>query len=45
MNILKNGNLAINDLDAVVYEDVSNQISEEFRRKRIGEQSGKMIGL
>ena len=34
MNILKNGNLAINDLDAVVYEDVSNQISEEFRRKR-----------
>jgi len=34
MNILKNGNLAINDLDAVVYEDVSNQIYEEFRRKR-----------
>ena len=34
MNILKNGSLAINDLDAVVYEDVSNQIYEEFRRKR-----------
>ena len=34
MNILKGGKLAINDLDAVVYEDVSNQLSEEFRRKR-----------
>ena len=34
MHILKNGHLAINDLEAVVYEDVSNQISEEFRRKR-----------
>jgi len=34
MHILQNGHLAINDLDAVVYEDVSNQITEEFRRKR-----------
>lgn len=34
MHILQNGHLAINDLGAVVYEDVSNQIAEEFRRKR-----------
>lgn len=34
IHILQNGHLAINDLDAVVYEDVSNQIAEEFRRKR-----------
>tara|TARA_B100001142_G_scaffold309115_1_gene341290 strand:+ start:1324 stop:2502 length:1179 start_codon:yes stop_codon:yes gene_type:complete len=34
MNILIKKRLAINDLDAIVYEDVSNQISEEFRRKR-----------
>lgn len=34
MNILIKKKLAINDLDAIVYEDVSNQISEEFRRKR-----------
>ncbi len=34
MHILQNGYLAINDLEAVVYEDVSNQITEEFRRKR-----------
>ena len=34
LHILKRGYLAINDLNAVVYEDVSNQISEEFRRKR-----------
>ena len=40
MNILKNGNLAINDLDAVVYEDVSNQIYEEFRRKLLSLAKG-----
>jgi len=34
MNILIKKKIAINDLDAIVYEDVSNQISEEFRRKR-----------
>ena len=34
MNILQNGHKTINDLQAIVYEDVSNQISEEFRRKR-----------
>ena len=34
MHILQNGHLAINDLDAAVCEDVSNQIAEEFRRKR-----------
>jgi cellulose synthase/poly-beta-1,6-N-acetylglucosamine synthase-like glycosyltransferase len=34
MHILQNGYLAINDLEAIVYEDVSNQITEEFRRKR-----------
>tara|TARA_E500000331_G_scaffold356984_1_gene417053 strand:+ start:4052 stop:5158 length:1107 start_codon:yes stop_codon:yes gene_type:complete len=34
MHILQNGYLAINDLDAVVFEDVSNHITEEFRRKR-----------
>ena len=34
MNILQNGHKTINDLKAIVYEDVSNQISEEFRRKR-----------
>ena len=34
MNILIKKKLAINDLDAIVYEDVSNHISEEFRRKR-----------
>lgn len=33
MNVLKSGAKAINDLDAVVFEDVSNKISEEFRRK------------
>jgi len=34
MNILQNGHGAINDLQAIVYEDVSNQLSEEFRRKK-----------
>ncbi|MEE2699839.1 MAG: glycosyltransferase [Bacteroidota bacterium] len=34
LHILLSGYKAINDLSAVVYEDVSNQISEEFRRKR-----------
>ena len=34
MNILQNGYKTINDLEAIVYEDVSNQLSEEFRRKR-----------
>jgi cellulose synthase/poly-beta-1,6-N-acetylglucosamine synthase-like glycosyltransferase len=33
MNILKNGKKAINNLNAIVYEDVSNNIKEEFRRK------------
>ncbi len=34
MNILKNGSHSINDLEAVVFENVSNELSEEFRRKR-----------
>jgi cellulose synthase/poly-beta-1,6-N-acetylglucosamine synthase-like glycosyltransferase len=34
MNILKEDFFSINDLDAVVFEDVSNELSEEFRRKR-----------
>ena len=34
MNILLSGHNTINDLEAIVYEDVSNQLSEEFRRKR-----------
>jgi cellulose synthase/poly-beta-1,6-N-acetylglucosamine synthase-like glycosyltransferase len=33
MNVLKEGKKAINELEAVCYEDVSNKISEEFRRK------------
>ena len=34
MNILINGSHSINDLGAVVFENVSNELSEEFRRKR-----------
>jgi cellulose synthase/poly-beta-1,6-N-acetylglucosamine synthase-like glycosyltransferase len=33
MNVLKKGGKTINELSAVCYEDVSNKISEEFRRK------------
>ncbi len=33
MHALENGGSAINELDALCYEDVSNKISEEFRRK------------
>lgn len=33
MHALENGGKAINELDALCYEDVSNKISEEFRRK------------
>ena len=33
MSVLEKGKKAINELDAVCYEDVSNIISEEFRRK------------
>ena len=33
MNVIQQGYKAINDLEAVVYEDVSNQMQEEIRRK------------
>jgi cellulose synthase/poly-beta-1,6-N-acetylglucosamine synthase-like glycosyltransferase len=33
MNALKKGGKAINELEAICYEDVSSKISEEFRRK------------
>ncbi|MFO7791252.1 MAG: glycosyltransferase [Bacteroidota bacterium] len=33
MNVLKQGKQCINNLDAKVYEDVSNNIIDEFRRK------------
>lgn len=33
MHVLEKGGKAINELDALCYEDVSNKISEEFRRK------------
>ena len=33
MKVLESGSMAINDKDALVYEDVSNLLSEEFRRK------------
>ena len=33
MKVLESGSLAINDKNALVYEDVSNLLSEEFRRK------------
>ncbi len=34
MNILKNEFHSINDLEAIVFENVSNELLEEFRRKR-----------
>jgi cellulose synthase/poly-beta-1,6-N-acetylglucosamine synthase-like glycosyltransferase len=33
MNVLKQGKKAISELNAIAYEDVSNNITEEFRRK------------
>ncbi len=33
MNVIENGGQCINELEAVCYEDVSNKIAEEFRRK------------
>ncbi len=33
MHALENGGKTLNELDALCYEDVSNKISEEFRRK------------
>jgi cellulose synthase/poly-beta-1,6-N-acetylglucosamine synthase-like glycosyltransferase len=33
MNVIEHGGKAINELDALCYEDVSNKSSEEFRRK------------
>jgi cellulose synthase/poly-beta-1,6-N-acetylglucosamine synthase-like glycosyltransferase len=33
MNVLEHGGKALNELDALCYEDVSNKSSEEFRRK------------
>ncbi|MEA3496889.1 MAG: glycosyltransferase [Bacteroidota bacterium] len=33
MNVIENGGKCINELDAVCSEDVSNKLSEEFRRK------------
>ncbi len=33
MRVLKDGKKAINDLDSKVFEDVSNDLTEEFRRK------------
>ena len=33
MKVLESGFKAINDKDSIVYEDVSNLLSEEFRRK------------
>ncbi|MFC5269656.1 glycosyltransferase [Adhaeribacter terreus] len=33
LKVLEQGKKAINELQAVCYEDVSNQLSEEFRRK------------
>jgi cellulose synthase/poly-beta-1,6-N-acetylglucosamine synthase-like glycosyltransferase len=44
MKALEKGGKAINELDAICYEDVSSRISEEFRRKtRIG--SGNFANL
>ncbi len=34
MNVLRSGNKAINNSNAICYEDVSNDIKEEFRRKK-----------
>lgn len=33
MRVLEKGKKAINNLDAIVYEDVSNNLKDEFRRK------------
>ena len=33
MNVLAHNKKAINELDAIAYEDISNKITEEFRRK------------
>jgi len=33
MNVIKQGKHAINNLDAKVFEDVSNNLGDEFRRK------------
>ena len=33
MNVLKNGEKAISELKAICYEDVSNEVGEEFKRK------------
>jgi cellulose synthase/poly-beta-1,6-N-acetylglucosamine synthase-like glycosyltransferase len=33
MNVLKQGKKAINNLDAICYEDVANDLTEEFKRK------------
>lgn len=33
LNVLEHGGKALNELDALCYEDVSNKSSEEFRRK------------
>jgi cellulose synthase/poly-beta-1,6-N-acetylglucosamine synthase-like glycosyltransferase len=33
MKVLEQGQIAINELQAVCFEDVSNQLTEEFRRK------------
>ncbi len=33
MGVIEQGGKAINELDAICYEDVSNKITEEFRRK------------
>lgn len=34
MNVLRQGYKSINNLAAIVYEDISNQTSEEYRRKK-----------
>jgi cellulose synthase/poly-beta-1,6-N-acetylglucosamine synthase-like glycosyltransferase len=33
MNVLKKGEMAVSDNEAIVYEDVSNNLSDEFKRK------------
>ncbi|MFO7880102.1 MAG: glycosyltransferase [Bacteroidota bacterium] len=33
MNVIRSGRMTINNLEARVYEDVSNNLSDEFRRK------------
>lgn len=44
MQVLKQGRKCVNDLDAVVYETVSTEISEEFRR-RVRISSGNFQNL